>query len=97
VRCIAVGADSSQLRQFIEAFGVRLLALIDQGSTVYDQYRVPNPTAPYPQDYIIDQQGIVRYWNDAYDPQAVMRTIDRLLQTGITDSPGHYANRFDSV
>jgi len=61
---------------------MRFLGLIDPSSTVYQTYRVPNPQAPYPQDYIVDRQGIVRYWSDAYDPQAIIKTIDGLLATG---------------
>jgi hypothetical protein len=52
---------------------------------VYSLYRVPNPEAPYPQDYIIDQQGIVRYWSDEYDPQEIMNVIDGLLMTSVEE------------
>jgi hypothetical protein len=55
-------------------------------SGVYTTYRVPNPQAPYPQDYIIDQQGIVQYWADQFDPQEVIRVIDRLLSSGVEAS-----------
>ncbi len=63
-------------------FGQRFLGLIDNSNTVYMTYRVPVPEAPYPQDYIIDQQGYVRYWSDEYDPQEIIRIIDRLLNIG---------------
>ncbi len=54
---------------------------------VYSTYRVPRPEAPYPQDYIIDQQGIVRYWSDEYDPQRIIKIVDRLLVTGVEENP----------
>jgi hypothetical protein len=43
---------------------------------------VPDPYAPYPQDYIIDQEGIVRYWSAEYDPQKIISVIDELLASG---------------
>ncbi|UCD05463.1 MAG: T9SS type A sorting domain-containing protein [candidate division WOR-3 bacterium] len=70
--------------EFIEVFGQRFIGLIDD-QNVYTTYRVPYPEAPYPQDYIIDQQGIVRYWSDEYDPQEIMRVIDGLLATVIEE------------
>ena len=66
---------------------MRYLGLIDPSSSVYNSWRVPDPTAPYPQDYIIDQQGRVAYWNDQFDPQDVIATIDRLLLSGVSEPP----------
>lgn len=85
VRIWAIGADSSQLLEFRDVFGMRFTGLIDPSSNVYRAWRVPNPTAPYPQDYIIDQEGVVRYWSDQFDPRAVIATIDRLLATGLSE------------
>ena len=53
---------------------------------LYQTYRVPVPEAPYPQDYIIDQDGIVRYWSDEYDPQEIIKIIDQLLITDVKES-----------
>jgi len=64
---------------------MRFVGLIDNAS-VYQTWRVPNPTAPYPQDYVVDQQGVVRYWSDQFDPQAVIGTIDRLLTSGSSEA-----------
>jgi hypothetical protein len=60
---------------------VRFLGLEDSDSSVYLEYRVPDPEAPYPQDYVIDQDGIVRYWSWEYDPQEVKLVIDTLLSS----------------
>ncbi len=65
-------------------FGQRFLGLIDNQG-IYNTYRVPRPEAPYPQDYIIDQQGYVRYWSDEYDPQEIIRMIDELLATEVKE------------
>ena len=77
-----ISSSAGELTEFIEVFGQRFIGLIDD-QNVYTTYRVPYPEAPYPQDYIIDQQGIVRYWSDEYDPQEIIRVIDGLLSTGV--------------
>ena len=77
------------MNEFRDVFGMRFVGLADS-SGVYQAYRVPSPQAPYPQDYVIDQQGIVRYWSDQFDPQEVIRAIDRLLDPGVEqpEQPG---------
>ena len=72
MRIFAIGENISQLSEFRDVFGMRYVGLVD-GSGVYQEYRVPNPQAPYPQDHVIDQQGVVRYWSDQFDPQEVIR------------------------
>ncbi len=74
-----IGGNMSELQTFVNVFGCRFPGLYDQGSSVYRNYRVPHPEAPYPQDYIIDRDGNVAYWSDEYDPQEIIRIIDRLL------------------
>ncbi len=74
----------NQLQEFIQVFGQRFVGLVDNVS-LYNTYRVPNPEAPYPQDYIIDQNGYVRYWSDEYDPQEIIKTIDGLLNTNFQE------------
>ncbi|MBN2537465.1 hypothetical protein JXB37_04210 [candidate division WOR-3 bacterium] len=88
----AVGANINQLSEFIDVFKMRYVGLIDPTSSLYGSWRVPQPEAPYPQDYVIDQQGVVRYWSDQFDPQAVMATIDRLLATGVREEGPPTAN-----
>lgn len=79
----------NQLQEFIQVFGQRFVGLVDNIS-LYNTYRVPNPEAPYPQDYIIDQNGYVRYWSDEYDPQEIIKTIDGLLNTNLQESKAHF-------
>ena len=77
-----ISSSAAELNEFIQVFGQRFVGLVDNQG-VYGTYRVPNPEAPYPQDYVIDQQGIVRYWSDEYDPQEIIRIIDGLLATSV--------------
>jgi hypothetical protein len=79
-----VGSNRAELNEFRTVFGARYVGLVDS-TGVYSRWRVPNPTAPYPQDYIVDQQGVVQYWSDQFDPQGVIKTIDRLLTTGVKE------------
>jgi len=81
---LEIGSNISELQDFIQVFGQRYLGLIDN-INLYQSWRVPQPQAPYPQDYIIDQNGYVRYWSDEYDPKEIRKVIDRLLATGIQE------------
>ncbi len=65
--------------EFQAGFGMRCVGLEDATQAVYNAYRVPDPQAPYPQDYIIDQAGIVRYWSDEYEPQEIHAVLESLL------------------
>ena len=59
---------------------MRSIGLVDSGyPSQYQTYRVPDPEAPYPQDYIIDKQGRVHYWEGEYDPQKCTDVIEDLL------------------
>jgi hypothetical protein len=69
-----------ELQEFVNIFGCRFPGLYDPGSSQYNVYRVPHPEAPYPQDYVIDQEGRVAYWSIEYEPQEIMQVIDRLLE-----------------
>ncbi len=83
-----IASGMSMLTEFRDTYGMRFIGLEDPGSQTYITYRVPEPEAPYPQDYVIDQEGKVRYWAWEYDPQAVIRTIEKLLaETGVEDDP----------
>lgn len=85
MRIFAIGENINQMSEFRDVFGMRYVGLVDT-SGVYQAYRVPSPQAPYPQDYVIDQQGVVQYWSDQFDPQEVIRVIDRLLVSGVEAS-----------
>jgi hypothetical protein len=79
VAVLQIARDFDVVEKFRDVFGMRFLALEDVGNSVYYAYRVPDAAAPYPQDYVIDQDGIVRYWSWEYDPQVIIALIDSLL------------------
>ena len=63
VAILQIAMDFDVVGQFRDVFGMRFLALHDEGNTVYNGYRVADPQAPYPQDYVIDQAppGLKKY------------------------------------
>ncbi len=79
VNIFEIGSNLQELLEFVTIFGCRFPGLVDGSGAQYSAYRVPHPIAPYPQDYIIDQEGRVAYWAAEYDPQEIMRVIDLLL------------------
>ncbi len=78
----------SHSQEFKDTYGMRFIGLEDGRNSVYLEYRVPDPWAPYPQDFIIDQEGIVRYWSPEYDPQKIIAVIDELLGIERPDGGG---------
>lgn len=90
-----ISSSAAELNEFIQVFGQRFIGLVDNQG-VYGTYRVPHPEAPYPQDYIIDQQGIVRYWSDEYDPQEIINVIDGLLTTSVDEGKTEVPKRSES-
>ncbi|MBD3334588.1 MAG: T9SS type A sorting domain-containing protein [Candidatus Eisenbacteria bacterium] len=83
-----IASTMEMLESFQETYGMRFVGLEDPMGTTYSDYRVPDPEAPYPQDIIIDQNGIVRYWSWEYDPQTLIAVIDGLLETSSADDSG---------
>ncbi len=68
-------ADLVSLR---EIYRVRAVGLVDAYPNQYGVYRVPNPEAPYPQDWIIDKQGLIQYWEKEFDLKKCLDVIDEL-------------------
>ena len=68
----------SDLTGLKDIYGVRFTGLIDK-QAVYNKYRIPNPEAPYPQNFIIDKQGKVRFWEGEFDVQKSLDVIEELL------------------
>lgn len=69
----------AQSEEFQTTFGMGFTGLEDPNSTQYNTYRIPDPYAPYPQDYVIDADGIVRYWGAKFEPHAVRSILDELV------------------
>jgi hypothetical protein len=72
------------VQSFVDAFGVTFPVLLDDIGWVFVAYRLPFGacTSPFPLDFIIDQQGIIRFWKCEYDPVSLIAGIDELLAAG---------------
>lgn len=71
-----------QVETFLEARGgVNYDVLLDADGNAQSSYefQAQDSYAPYPRQYIIDQQGVVRYMASQYYPDALTETIDGLL------------------
>ena len=68
-----------KLKAFKEQMGLSYPILYDEGSKVLSKYQVKKQNSPYPQDWIIGVDGRVRYFNSAYDLDAMRKVIDAEL------------------
>ena len=79
---VILGINFSEPQQvvedFVETFGVTFPVLLDPAGGVYLTYS-NGGQSPFPLDYIIDQQGVIRYIATEYDPDEMIRTIEELL------------------
>ena len=50
-----------------------------QGGDTYDLYYMPNDGSPYPRDFIIDQEGIIRYANNEIDTEWMLYVLNDLI------------------
>ncbi len=72
------------VQDFVDAFGVTFPVLLDEAGEVYAGYS-RGAQLPFPLDYIIDQEGIIRYIATEYDPDEIVGEIEVLL--GLTEPP----------
>lgn len=68
----------SIVETFANTFGLTFPILLDAGEA-YGEYGQSPAVSPYPLDYVIDQSGLVAYFNSEYDPDAMVAVIDQLL------------------
>jgi len=85
--------NQNQLNYFINQNSITFPILFDpgspggvQGGDTYDLYYLPNDGSPYPRDFIIDQNGILKYANNEIDTEWMLYVLDELI--GINLLPG---------
>lgn len=55
--------------------------MLDNGGALYRSYSGLGPGyAPFPLQVVIDQDGTIQMLTNQYDPEAVRRVIDELLE-----------------
>ena len=77
---LGVSSQPTQIiQQFAQENGLTFPMLRDTEG-VYNDYYIPGGQSPFPRDFIIDQQGIVRLANNEFDADAMVFTIQQLMQ-----------------
>lgn len=79
VWAINAGESDQEVIKFIENFLIEMPVLLDRTQSVYLTYKQFGGPSPFPLDYIVDQQGVIRYRNVKYEPLEMMEIIDELL------------------
>ena len=81
---VVIGASSEPIptiQQFVAEQGVTFPVIHDQGNRLHDDlYRLDGGISPYPRDFIIDRQGIIRYARTEYDVRAMTLIVESLLE-----------------
>ena len=65
------------IRQFVQDQRLTFPILRDTEG-VYSDYYIPGGISPYPRDFIIDEEGIVRYANTEYDIRKMVAVLQSL-------------------
>lgn len=53
---------------------------------MYNRYSIGGGISPYPRDFIIDREGIVRYASTEYEPHTMIGVIQSLVKTTEVDT-----------
>ncbi len=86
-----VAENENLVAEYVEQIGLETPVLL-VSNEVYQQYLLRGRSSPYPLDYIIDGEGIVRYAQHEYEPELMLETIDRLLEEEDDDRVGDNDN-----
>lgn len=71
------------IEDFIEDQGISFPVLRDDAG-VYSQFNIPGSQSPFPRDYIMDAEGIIRLAKTEYDPGAMINIIEGLLDETVS-------------
>ncbi|MFQ6613273.1 MAG: redoxin domain-containing protein [Fidelibacterota bacterium] len=66
------------IQNFIQDQGITFPILHDDNG-IYQQYNIPGGQSPYPRDYLLDRNGIIRMAKTEYDPGTMIELIEMLL------------------
>ncbi len=78
-------SNQAQINAFVIENSITFPILFDpgssggvQGGNTYDDYYMPNDGSPYPRDFIVDQEGILKYANNEIDTEWMLYVLDEL-------------------
>ena len=97
---IAVDEPVEVIDAFINEFQLTF-PILQGNAQLKSQYRVgtDQPISPFPRDFIIGPDGFVAYAADVYDPEAMIATIEDLLDpsTSVIENDATPPNDFNLV
>jgi len=75
---IASRDNEATLRQFRDSLGITFPILFDETGEVHAQWlqEVAFPSAAFPQDWLIDPNGLVAYANNTYEPDEIQTLLN---------------------
>ena len=73
--------DGQMLDAFIDALGIEMPVLVDDGGVVHAEYEQedPFPTGAYPQQWIVGTDGRIAYMHNEFEYDAVVAIIEAEL------------------
>ena len=81
------------IENFIADQGITFPVLRDVAG-VYSAYNIPGGQSPFPRDFIIDQNGILRMTKTEYDPGTMINIIEQLLSPEVTTDEETLSKKF---
>ena len=75
---IATREDAETVRAWADAFDITLPILLDGDGSVTAQYAqtMAFPTAVYPQEWVIGTDGIIEYYANEFEYEALEEVVD---------------------
>ena len=75
---VNVAEEFDVVENFVETFGITFPVLLDETGEVYFTY-TNSGLSPFPLDYVIDQDGVIRYIATEYNPEDIIQVVEELL------------------
>jgi peroxiredoxin len=83
VRVWGIASDDSEavLSRFRDTLGITFPILYDETGEVHAQWLqdAAFPSAAYPQDWLVDPNGVIAYANNAYEPDEIRALLNSWL------------------
>lgn len=78
---IASRESEGAVQDWVEAFDITLPVLVDGDGAVTALYQqtMAFPTGAYPQEWLIGTDGVIEYYANEYEPDALRAVIEREL------------------
>ena len=81
---IATFEGAEGVQRWVDAFGITLPVLLDLDGTVTAEYEqtMAFPTGAYPQEWVIGTDGVIEYYANTFEVDALRSIIESELDGG---------------